>query len=44
MKNSVIKPEELDDELFNEDEDAFAEPIDDIGDFDDLNEFDDDEF
>jgi len=44
MKNSVIEPEELDDELFNEDEDGFTDPIEDLGGFDDLNDFDDDEF
>ncbi|WP_407430815.1 hypothetical protein [Arcticibacter sp.] len=44
MKNSVIEPEELDDELFTDDEDGFTDPIEDLGGFDDLNDFDDDEF
>lgn len=43
MKNSVIEPEELDNELFN-DEDGFDDPIADLEGFDDLNDFDDDEF
>lgn len=44
MKNSVTKPEELDEELFNEDEDGFTDPIEDLGGFDDLSDFDDDDF
>jgi len=43
MKNAVIEPEELD-ALFSEEEDGFTEPIEDLGGFDDLNDFDDDEF
>lgn len=44
MKNSVIEPEELDNELFNDDEDGFDDSIDDLGGFDEFNDFEDDEF
>lgn len=43
MRKSVIDPEDIDNEIFD-DENDFETPLDDLGGLDNLDDYDDDEF